>query len=648
MVNQVEWKIVNHSLRSLAVVLLLSTAAFPGLRGSFTARANGPIDNVMPLDQVRPGMRGEVFTIIEGDKIEKLDLEVIGILPNLMGPKQDVILVRLVGERAMQVGVAAGMSGSPVYIDGKLVGALSLKFGIFTKEALGGVTPIAQMLEADASDAPAAAPPQRAAAEAPAANGWQAGSPASSAAWNGTPGAPGSSLQGSAAAPEVAGMPQYPLGAGAVAQTGLPSGAYLSPIETPLLFSGFTKEAVDRFAPQFASYGMTSVEGGTTAARPDDADLKPGDMVGIVLASGDLSIEAGCSVTAIVDGHVFLCGHPVFSFGKMALPMARGRVLTTMVSSLSSTKIMNSGGLIGTISYDRVSAVTGRLGQPPRLVPVSLDLVTPARTKALHFEVAESPKLTPLLVAISTFNGLVSNPAYSDGTTFHLTGQVDIEGHSPVELDNMFAPNDFGVPDGLFVALAVQSLFARVYTNPYEIPKVNGVRLHVESIPERRQGFIENAWSDRSEAAPGEQVRVKVLLRPYRGTPYLQEVPITIPMAARGTLRIVVSDADTLNRTSNSIAFSPVARLAGLEQLIRVLNRERRNNRLYVALLQPAPTLLVEDKELPNTPLSAIEVLGPGRTIGGPTLLRESLAGEWSVPMNQVISGQQSLQIKIK
>ncbi|HKO04429.1 MAG TPA: hypothetical protein VJW51_06755, partial [Candidatus Acidoferrales bacterium] len=269
-------------------------------------------------------------------------------------------------------------------------------------------------------------------------------------------------------------------------------------------------------------------------------------------------------------------------------------------------------------------------------------------SKSLHFQVAVIPKLTPLLVAIATYNGLVANPVYSDNTTLHLTGRVDVEGHSAIELDNMFAPNDFGVPDGLFVALMVQGLFARVFTNPYEVPQVTGVHLRVESAPERRQGFIENAWCDRSEAAPGEQVRVKVLMRPYRGTPFLQEVPVTIPLSARGMLRVMVSDADTLNRTSNSLAFNPFARMAGLEQLIHVLNRERRNNRLYVSLLQSAPTLLVEDKELPNTPLTQIEVLGPGRTLGGPTLMRESLAGEWSVAMNQVISGQQSLQIKVK
>ena len=646
----------------LALRLLILTALLLALTlaAKVFAAGTGPLDNVLPLDQVKPGMRGEVYTIIEGDKIEKLELEVIGILPNLMGPKQDIILVRLVGDRATEVGVAAGMSGSPVYIDGRLVGALSLKFGIFTKEALGGVTPIAQMLEADASDA-ATTPAQRAGAEsgtaAPAVtepgltaptSGWQSSTADASGPWSAAPVPFSGNYPSVSMAQEAAAPSHYPVADRFLLQAGLPSGGYLSPIETPLLFSGFAKEAIERFAPEFASYGMTAVEGGTAAAQPDDANLQPGQMVGIVLATGDLSIQAGCSVTAIVDGHVLVCGHPVFNFGRMALPMSRGRVLTTMVSSFASTKIMNSGGVIGTINYDRISAVAGRLGAPPRLVPVNLDVTTPARTKSLHFEVAENPKLTPLLLAIATFNGLVANPVYSDGTTLHLTGHVDIEGHSPVEMDNMFAPNDFGIPDGLFVALMVQQMFQRVYTNPYELPKVTGVNVSVESIPERRQGFIENAWTDRTEAEPGEQVRVKVQIRPYRGTPFLEEVPVTIPMAARGTLRVVVSDADTLNRMSNGMAFSGLARLAGLEQLIRVLNRERRNNRLYVALMQPAPTLLVEDKQLPNAPLSEIEVLRPGHTIGGPTLLQESLAGEWSVPMNQVISGQQSLQIKVK
>jgi hypothetical protein len=642
--------IVIRTLRLLLLVVWLLTPALPA--------AGGTLDNILPLDHVKPGMRGEVYTILEGDQIEKIELEVIGILPNLMGPKQDIILVKLLGDRAQQVGVVAGMSGSPVYIQGKLVGALSLRFGIFTSIPLGGVTPIQNMLEVDV---PAAAMPPTKTAEnflapsGPAFSSTGGASGMMNGAANGYP-ASGYAASSGAFAGDASGAAtanatspaHFPLPEGFARQAGLSSGAYLAPIETPLVFSGFQQAAVEQFAGQFAGYGMLAAQGGTSAPQADDAKLEPGQMVGLVLATGDLSISAGCSVTAVEEGRVFVCGHPLFGFGNVALPMARGRVLTTLVSSLASTKIMNSGGLIGTVTQDRLTAVMGRLGETPRTIPIDLEVVTPARSKSFHFQVAENPRLTPLLVALATFNGLVANTVYSEGTTFHLTGQIALQGHSPVELDNMFAPNDFGAPDGIFVALSVQSLFNRVFTNPYETAKVLGVHLRVESVPERRQGFIENAWSERFEAAPGEQLRIKVLVRPYRGTPFLKEIPIAIPVTARGTLRVVVSDADTLNRMSNSLALSPLAKLGGLEQLVRLLNRERRNNRLYVALLQPAPTLLVEDKELPNAPLSEIAVLDSARSPGGSALLRESLAGEWSVPMSQVITGQHSIQITVK
>lgn len=596
----------------LAAALLVAVASLSA----------GALDSFMPLDQVKPGMKGVAYTIFAGDAVEKMDLEVIGILPNLMGPKQDIILVRLSGEKPEYTGVVAGMSGSPVYIDGRLVGALSLKFGIFTKEPIAGVTPIASMLEADA---PASA------AESTAAT-WPRRDPTSQ-----------SSDMAAAAEPR-----QYPLPGTFLQRTDLSAGAYLEPIETPLVFSGFRREALDRFAGELSAYGMVATQGGTAAPRPDDAQLQAGQMVGMVLVTGDLSLNAGCTVTAVDRNRVFVCGHPLFGFGPVSLPMSRGRVLTTLVSTLASTKMMNAGGIIGSITQDRLTAVVGHLGPAPPLIPIELSVVTPSREKKFHFEVIEHPKLTPLLVAISAFNGLVANTVYSEGTTFQVTGSIEVEGHSPVQLENMFAPTDQGVPDGIFVALNVQSVFGRIYSNPYEPARIKRVSLRVESIPERRLGAIEGAWSDKSEVSPGEQVGIKVLVRPYRGAPFLRELPITIPPTAHGPLRILVSDSDTLNRMGHSFALSGQSRLAGLEQLITLLNRERRNNRLYVTLLQPTPTLLVEEKELPNAPVSQISVLDQQRAPGSSLLLRESVAGEWSLAMNQVIMGQQVLTITVK
>ncbi len=580
---------------------------------------------ILPLGQVKPGMKGFAYTIFAGDQIEKFDLEVIGIMPNLLGPKQSIILVELKGPKVEHTGVVAGMSGSPVYIEGKLAGALSLKFGIFSKEPLAGVTPIESMLEAQSA---ASADKTTNAAAAP-----EDASP----------------LLAEAAGTQDATTRQYPVPAELAQRAGVAEGAYLAPIETPLVFSGFHRAALERFAGQLTAYGMVAAQGGTAAPRPDDANLKPGDMVGAVLVTGDLSIHAACSVTLVTADRIFACGHPLFGFGPVALPMARGRVLTTLSSELASTKIVNVGGVIGAFTQDRLTALMGRLGAAPRMIPMELTIATPSQQKQFHFELIENAKLTPLLVAISAFNGLAGNTAYSEGTTFRLTGGIEIAGHSRVNLENMFAPTDMFIPDAVFVALTVQNVFTRIFSNPYELARIERITLRLESIPERRWATIESAWSEKSEALPGEPVSVKVLLRPYRGAPIIQEVPIAIPpQAARGsTLRILVSDSDTLNRMSRLFTFAP-GRLAGLEQLITLLNRERRNNRLYVTLLQPTPTLLVEDKELPNAPLSEINVLDQRRSSGSSMLLRESTAGEWSVPMNQVVSGFYSLNITVK
>lgn len=606
------YKLVLCAVALLLILSLPSFAQQPKI---------DPQPEILPLDQIKPGMKGEARTIFAGDKVESMQLEVLGVLPNLMGPKHDIILVELKGENVEFTGVAGGMSGSPVYIDGKLAGALSLRFGIFAKRPLAGVTPIAHVFEAGQPD--------------PAPRQQRASLTAGGAAPSSTPGnAPSKRYD----------IPQeVALGAG------LGSGAFLSPIEMPLIFSGFRPEAVAPFASQLQEMGMVSAHGGTVAPQPEDANIKPGDMVGMVLLQGDLNLSSGCTVTAVVKDQVYFCGHPFLGYGDMQLPMTRGHVLTTLSSSMSSVKIMNSGGAIGTITQDRRSAVVGKLGAAPPMIPIELTFDTPGNgEKKLRFEVVEHSKLTPLLVAISVFNGLTGTNQYGEGATFQLSGGIEIKGHPKVSLENMFAPSDGGMPDGLFVALAVQNIFTRIFNNPYERAKVQQVTLRVESIPEWRASSIQSAWSEKSEVRPGEDINVKVLLRPYRGEPFIQEVPVTIPaQAARGNLRILVSDAPTLNRLGNFLA-SNSSRLAGLGQLITLINRERRNHQLYITLLQPNPTLVVEDKELPNAPLSQINVLDKQRKGGGSLLLRESVIGEWSAPLNQVINGQHSILIAVK
>ncbi len=566
-------------------------------------------------------MKGVAYTIFTGDEIEKVDLVVLGVLHDALGPKQDIILVQLLGEKAEHTGVVAGMSGSPVYFDGKLAGALSLKLGAFTKEAIGGVTPIENMLEVQNEPEP---PPDV------------------------TPQSPAARAQ-QTTVENIFSAARIPLPENFSRQTGAGEGQFLVPIETPLITTGLYPETIAQFSKQLSAWGMSMVAGGTAAPSPEDAQLKPGDMVGVELIRGDLSISPGCTVTTVNHGKILACGHPIFSFGNVSMPLARAHVITTLASAMNSTKIISTGGTIGTLTQDRVTAIGGRLGEGPPMIPVDVTLVTGATQKQFHFEIIESPQLTPLLVALATYNGIIGNTAYGEGSTLQLDGEIAIKGHTTVTLKDLFPPTDNPVPGGFFVATDVQSTFAQIYSNPYEIPHVTAIHLRVTALPERRAATIDDAWVEANEVRPGQTVNVKVQLRPYRGPAFVQEFPITIPMqAARGLLQLVVSDAETVNRTVQSLTASSQGQLPGLEEMIKLMNREHQNDRLYATLLQPTPTLMVEDKVMPNAPASAINVLDQRQSPGGARLLYQSTAGEWSVEMHQVISGERTLTITVK
>src|SRR5437667_4412804 len=596
---------LSNSRCFLFFAFLACTAAL--WRGTGVAVAQES-NEILPLSQVRAGMEGYAYTIFAGDQVEKFDLEVIGVLDNFLGPKQSIILVQLKGPKVEHTGVVAGMSGSPVYLDGKLAGALSLKLGIFSKEPIAGVTPIQDVLN----------PPS----QPPAAQ----------------------------AAPQQLGLPSE-----TSTRTALLSASALEPIETPLVFSGFQPAALQQFASQLQGYGFVAAQGGTASPRPDDARLVAGDMAGMVLVQGDASINSACTVTAVRADRVYLCGHPFMSLGDIQLPMARSRVATTLSSNLASTKIVNVGGAIGTITGDHLTAVTGKLGAPPAMVPLDLTLsvsgAEPAKQKTLHFELVNHPKLTPLLVAITTFSGLTQNSLYAEGTTLHLSGEIRLQGHAAVQIENTFAPGDSLSPDGLPIALTMQNVFTRLFANTFEPAKVDRIALRVESVPGRQSFAIESAWLEKGEVAPGETLRVGVRLRPYRGPARVEETTFRIPVqVSRGTtLRILVSDADLLNRASRGFAFAGSGSgPTGLDQLIALLNRERRNDRLYVGLFVPAPTLLWDDKELPNVPLSQINIVDRRPTPGSVQVLRESLASEASILLGGPVSGVISLNLQIR
>src|SRR5208337_3618863 len=324
---------------------------------------------IMPEDQVKAGMHGVAYTVFEGVKPEPIDVEILGVLRNMAGPKSDVILVRLHGSKVEYTGVVAGMSGSPVYIDGKLVGAIAYRIGEFSKEPIAGITPAASMMEISEFDK--APGPDLHAAKSEAKPG---ASPTAS---------PGMS----------------PLPTEAAGFTNL-----LKPIETPLVFSGFSEETLRLFGEKFASAGVIPVMGaGSVSDEKQPEALQPGSAVSAILVRGDMDIAGTCTVTYVDETHLLACGHPLLQSGSVDMPMTKATVLATLPSSMNSYKIVNTTEPVGAFVQDRRTGIMGRFGREPQMIPVTLSFHGTTHAKQFHYEVLNNPKITPTAMMATVF-----------------------------------------------------------------------------------------------------------------------------------------------------------------------------------------------------------------------------------------------------
>ena len=572
------------------------------------------------VDHIHAGMRGVAYTVFQGIKPESMDVEVLGVLHNVNGPKGDVILVRLHGEKVEYTGVVAGMSGSPVYLEGKLAGALAFRIGEFSKEPIAGVTPIAEMLEINALDH---SPAEEAAAR-PSVNG-VAGNIAGKAASPGDgPSRPGSEgTQGFA--------------------------NYLKPIETPLVFNGFSEDTVQRFASRFASAGIAPVMGaGSVSDAKQPEPLEPGSAVSAVLVRGDMDIEATCTVTYIDPQHLLACGHPLLQFGAVDLPMNKAQVLATLPSPLNAFKIVNTTEAAGAFVQDRHTGIMGVFNKQPQMIPVTLTINGGAATKEFHYEVLNNARLSPVAIMATVFNALHGVNEYGEEITYRVNGSINVKGFPEVSLHNMFSPADGGQPAAMQAALSLGERFSRIYDNPYDAPAVNSVRLDFDLVRERRWARLESAHTDVTEARPGDKIMVETAIAPYRGERIIRQIPVKIPTSAsKGTLRILVSDGETLDRVGRgSPAFG---RKLDLASTIALLNKEHSNNRVYVSLLEADPEARVADKVMPTLPLSVMNVMDGMRGNQEMIVSAESSVDETATtPLDYVVSGAQLLTITVK
>jgi len=576
------------------------------------AQTPKPVETI-PVSQIHAGMRGVAYTVFQGTKPESMDVEVLGVLTNANGPKGDVILVRLGGAKAEYTGVVAGMSGSPVYLDGKLAGALAFRIGEFSKEPIAGVTPIAEMMEISALDRnPASAPIEATSA---------ARSPSKTA----SPGTPSQDF----------------------ANRDFTN--YLKPIETPLVFNGFSEDTVQRFASQFSAAGIVPVMGaGSVSDAKQPEPLEPGSAVSAILVQGDMNIAATCTVTYMDAQHLLACGHPLMQFGMVDLPMTKATVLATLPSPLNAFKIVNATETVGTFVQDRHNGILGEFGRKPEMIPVTLTIHGESADKQFHYEILNNARLSPIAMSATVFNALHGVNEYGDETTYRMNGRISVDGYPDLTMNDMFAAADGGQPGAMLAAISLGDRFSRIFDNPYSVPAIHGVQLDFNIVRERRWARLESARTDITEARPGDDITIEAMLRPYRGEGVVQHIPIHIPTStSKGALRILVSDGETLDHFRRGSPF--LGRKLDLAATIAFLNKQHVNNRVYVSLLEADPEAMIADKVMPTLPLSIMNVMDGMRGTQDMVVSSESSVNEAAtVPLDYVVAGAQVLTINIK
>ena len=561
------------------------------------------------MSEVHRGLHGVAYTVFEGTQPEAMDVEILGVLKNVLGPDQDMILARLHGSKPEYTGVVAGMSGSPVYIDGKLLGALSYRIGQFSKEPIAGITPIAEMLAVNGTPNPAI----------------------NTAMW--MPGTPGQSAASSSAPTAVADVTD------------------IHPIETPLLLSGFSPEAVRFFQEHVSVMGLTPVAGIGGSSSDDghmdsSSPLLPGSAVSALLVRGDLEIAATCTVTYVDPHQVLACGHPITRYGDVSIPMTKADVVATLASPLNSFKIVNTTQTIGAFTEDRSSAIRGVPGEPARMIPVVIHTHGGLRDRTLHMEVIDNPDITPGAVMVSLYESLLETNSYSEELTYELRGTVSIDGYPLLHLDSLIAPTE-QLPSALRAALTVGQRFQTVYGNSARVRNIQRIDLDIDSLPGRRSIQLERAQASQPAAHPGDTVVVEATLRPFRGETRNVRIPIPLPLTLNpGPLRILLSDGGTLDRltTTSSSNEGPLE----LSSIIHQMNAAHQDDRLYVTLLLPNAQAVVDGRTLASIPISMANVLEPLRTNRGISLNGESVVPVTSIPVDAMLSGMQVVSVEIE
>lgn len=577
-----------------------------------------------PLADLKEGMRGTARTVFRGSEPEEFNVEILGVLPGGVGPKQDLIIGRLSGGQADRTAVFAGMSGSPVYIDGKLVGAISYSFP-FAKEAICGITPIEQMIaifEQKQIAKPVAFEPRALSFSALASTVWRADF-LNAASYS----SPVVSIDSRIAA--VAGQS-------------------FQPIATPVTFTGFSQQTLDLFAPQLMQAGLmpVSAAGGSAPITPlkkfDSTTLVGGDSVSMHLTRGDYSLAASGTVTYRNDEKIYAFGHPFLGLGKSDLPMSESHVVTVIPNINNSFKIAVPDAMVGSMTQDRATGVYGNLGRAPKMIPVKIDFETSrGQRESINFEVANDDFLTPLLLNISVYNAIVANERQLGDSMIALEGEIKIAGQESIRLQRRLA----GPQAPQFAAASVAVPVNALLRSRFDDLEIGEVSLKLKSYDGSKTAVLERISVDKTQVRAGETFEVQAVVRTDTGKVFVQRIPVTLPPdTPAGAISVVVGDGNTIQQNASIQQFVP----KNAAELIRTVNKLKLADRLYLQTVRTTNGAIVGINEMPNLPPSVLATLNNDRTAGGVKPAVQTIVSETAVPAAEfIITGQQTLTIEV-
>ena len=598
---------------------LLGLALAAAVTVSMLAAPQAP--TLMPIDDVRPGMVGVGRTVYAGSDLEEFRVTVLGVMRNIIGPRRNLILAKLEGGMLANTGVIQGMSGSPVYIDGRLVGAVSYSLGSFPKEPIAGITPIAEMIEDISSRSP------RSVSAAP------------DLTWPATPAQVFDALAQiarRAASPLAPTRPALDIMGPASLADLAPR---LRPIGTAIMLSGFDSGMAGRFEQALQVPVRQAADRG--GAPITNVTLRPGDPVGMSLVRGDFEMGATGTVTHVDGPKVYAFGHPFLNLGPTQLAMTEAHVVTVLPSLDSSMKLASMGRVIGTVTQDRATAVGGTLGAGPAELRVRMNLRSPGSApQQFEFHVLNDPSLTPIFAYAALLNALTAWERQTGVMSLAVRGSLSFGPDGTVEVDDAFS----GDSALAIAASTVAGPLGTLMPNTFRAVTAESLTVDIDTNETEAHATIERAWLDTVRPAAGGTYRLHVQLRDYRGGTRVVDLPVTMPGQSTGPLTLMVSDGATLQAFEQR-ELRPSAPVSWADMLARS-NSVRRGNRLYVRLLATTAGSVLGGDILPALPASVQSAVQADPTTARASVSR-AVVGAWEQRMDRPVRGSRELTITL-